>query len=100
MGFGDFATICSQNAIPLCALVGPKNPISGSAGITPACYARSIEVANTIIFEAATAFMHILALGMTAIMVLHVRSKFTAVGTTHLLASLQIIFPNAHRRSV
>ena len=45
------------------------------------CYARSIEVANNIIFEAATDFMHILALAMTSIMILHVRSKFTAVGT-------------------
>ena len=46
----------------------------------PTCYARSIEVANTIIFEAATDFVHIVALGMTVIMILHIRSKFTAVG--------------------
>ncbi len=45
-----------------------------------ACYARSIELANTIIFQGATDTMHILALGMTIIMLLHVRSKFTAVG--------------------
>ena len=44
------------------------------------CYARSIELANTIIFQAATDAMHICALAMTIIMVLHVRSKFTAVG--------------------
>ncbi|KAL9109848.1 MAG: hypothetical protein Q9227_005551 [Pyrenula ochraceoflavens] len=46
----------------------------------PECYARSIEVANTIIFEGATGVAHIAALIMTTIMVLHVRSKFTAVG--------------------
>ncbi|CAD6568073.1 MAG: Chitin synthase, class 7 [Alectoria sarmentosa] len=51
-----------------------------TTGIQAICYARSIELANTIIFEAATDFIHILALGMAAIMVLHVRSKFTAVG--------------------
>lgn len=44
------------------------------------CYARSIELANTIIFQGAADTMHILALAMTIIMVLHVRSKFTAVG--------------------
>ena len=81
MGFGDFGTICRKSALPVCSVVGPINPISNSTtGIQAICYARSIELANTIIFEAATDFIHILALGMAAIMVLHVRSKFTAVG--------------------
>ncbi|KAL9045522.1 MAG: hypothetical protein Q9214_001448 [Letrouitia sp. 1 TL-2023] len=80
MGFGDFSSICQKNALPLCSIVGSGNGITGSSGIQASCYARSVELANTIIFEAATDFMHILALGMTAIMILHVRSKFTAVG--------------------
>ena len=80
MGFGDFETICHKSAFPLCSIVGPVSPISGKTGIEANCYARSVELANTIIFEAATDFMHILALGMAVIMVLHVRSKFTAVG--------------------
>ena len=80
MGFGDFETICKKSALPLCSIIGPTSPISGKEGIEPDCYARSVEFANTIIFSAATDFMHILALGMTAIMILHVRSKFTAVG--------------------
>ncbi|KAA6408567.1 MAG: chitin synthase export chaperone [Lasallia pustulata] len=81
MGFGDFQKICRQSALPLCSLVGPPSPILGTgAGIQANCYARSIELANTIIFEGATDFMHILALGMTIVMILHVRSKFTAVG--------------------
>ncbi|KAF6238325.1 hypothetical protein HO173_003605 [Letharia columbiana] len=81
MGFGDFETICRKSALPVCSVVGPTNPISNSTtGIQATCYARNIELANTIIFEAATDFIHILALGMAAIMVLHVRSKFTAVG--------------------
>ena len=81
MGFGDFETICRKSALPVCSVVGDRNSISGSrTGIQATCYARSIELANTIIFEAATDFIHILALGMAAIMVLHVRSKFTAVG--------------------
>ncbi|KAI9795431.1 MAG: Chitin synthase, class 7 [Piccolia ochrophora] len=80
MGFGDFESICRKTAVPLCALVGPPSPIAGQTGIDPDCYARSIELANTIIFQGATDFMHILALIMTVIMVLHVRSKFTAVG--------------------
>ena len=86
MGFGDFSSICQKNAFPLCSLVGSGNGINRSTGIQPNCYARSVEFANTIIFEAATDFMHMLALGMSVIMVLHVRSKFTAVGMLAPLA--------------
>ena len=81
MGFGDFATICRKTAVPLCSLVGPPSSIAGSTGIEPNCYARSIELANTIIFQGGVDFMHIIALIMTTIMIIHVRSKFTAVGT-------------------
>jgi hypothetical protein len=80
MGFGDFVSICTKTPLPLCSLIGPPSLIQGSAGVLPQCYSLSIELANTIIFEGAADFMHILALGMTAIMILHVRSKFTAVG--------------------
>jgi Chitin synthase export chaperone len=83
MGFGDFKTFCEQSAVPLCSVVGPPG-IAGHTGIEPACYARNIEMANTIIFQAATSFMHILALIMTAIMIIHVRSKFTAVGKSRV----------------
>jgi hypothetical protein len=80
MGFGDFDDICRKAALPLCSLVGPVSPISGRSGIQARCYSRSFELANTIIFQGAVDFVHILALIMTVIMIIHVRSKFTAVG--------------------
>lgn len=80
MAFGDFNTICEQAAVPLCSVVGAISHIQGSHGIEADCYARNIELANTIIFQGAASFMHIVALIMTVIMILHVRSKFTAVG--------------------
>lgn len=46
MGFGSFDFICEQAALPLCALVGT------STGIEPICYARNVELANTLIFQA------------------------------------------------
>lgn len=79
MAFGDFYAACSQASLPLCSLVG-SSPVSGTTGIQPICYARTIELANTIIFEGAACFVHIIALIMTVIMIIHVRSKFTAVG--------------------
>ena len=45
MGFGSFDFICEQAVLPLCALVGSKT------GIEPICYARNIELANTLIFQ-------------------------------------------------
>lgn len=79
MGFGDFDTICQQASIPLCSVVG-KISVIAEMGIEADCYARNIELANTIIFQGASSFMQIGALIMTVIMILHVRSKFTAVG--------------------
>jgi hypothetical protein len=81
MAFGDFDALCGQAPVPLCSEVGAITTIAGSHGIEAACYSRSIELANTIIFQGAASFMHIAALIMTVIMILHVRSKFTAVGT-------------------
>lgn len=71
--------------MPLCLLVGPASSISGATGIVSNCYARNIEVANTMIFEGAASFMHIIALAMTVIMILHIRSKFTAVGRKEII---------------
>ncbi|ORY63326.1 chitin biosynthesis protein [Pseudomassariella vexata] len=85
-GFGDFTPLCHTAALPLCASVGPITSISSGVGIEPDCYARNIELANTIIFEGAASFMHIIALGMTVIMILHIRGKFTAVGRKEILA--------------
>jgi hypothetical protein len=89
MGFGDFQTICAKASIPLCALVGHQD-INGGAGILTRCYARTIEIANTLIFEAANDFMHILALVMTVVMIIHVRSKFTAVGRKEITSFFYI----------
>ena len=79
-GFGDFTSLCNTAPIPLCAVLGPASSVAGVVGIEPSCYARNMELANTIIFEGAASAMHIVALVMTVIMVLHVRGKFTAVG--------------------
>lgn len=82
MSFGSFQSICETAPIPLCSLVGPYNGAKSltGPGIEALCYSRSIEWANTMIFQAANDFVHILSLVMCSIMVLHVRSKFTAVG--------------------
>ncbi|OAA67828.1 chitin biosynthesis protein [Niveomyces insectorum RCEF 264] len=90
MGFGDFTSLCETAPVPLCASVGPITSISLGVGIEPDCYARNIELANTIIFQGAASAMHIVALGMTVIMILHVRGKFTAVGRKEITSFFYI----------
>ncbi|DAA79586.1 TPA_exp: Uncharacterized protein A8136_0359 [Trichophyton benhamiae CBS 112371] len=90
MGFGDFDAICRKAALPLCSLVGPKTGFAGTRGILPNCYARSIEVANTIIFQGAAGIIHIMALGMAVVMIIHIRSKFTAVGRKEIITSFYL----------
>ena len=81
MGLSDvLINICTETPLPLCPLIGPKNEISGQTGVPTLCYSRSVELANTIIFQGAAGFAHIIALAMTVIMIIHVRGKFTAVG--------------------
>jgi len=84
-GFGEFTGICENAPLPMCASLGPVLSSSGRVGIEADCFARNIELANTIIFEGAASVLHILALVMTIIMILHVRSKFTAVGRKEIL---------------
>lgn len=81
-GFGDFSGICRKAPLPLCASVGHITSVSDGVGISTDCFARNVELANTIIFQGASSVMHIVALLMTVIMILHIRGKFTAVGTS------------------
>jgi hypothetical protein len=92
MGFGDFTSLCNSSPLPLCFLLGPPTTITSLNNplLLPSCSARSIELANTIIFQAATDFSHLAALFMTAIMIFHVRSKFTAVGRKEILTFFYI----------
>ncbi|KAH9899081.1 chitin synthase export chaperone [Xylariomycetidae sp. FL2044] len=85
-GFGDFTDICHTAPLPLCPSVGPITSVSSGVGIDTECFARNVELANTIIFQGASSFMHIIALGMTVVMILHIRGKFTAVGRKEILA--------------
>ena len=87
MTFGSFVDICAQSPIPICYLLGRPSSLTSTHNpiILPQCAARSIELANTIIFAAATDFAHLAALLMATIMIFHVRSKFTAVGRKEIL---------------
>ncbi|SCU80046.1 LAMI_0B00606g1_1 [Lachancea mirantina] len=94
MGFGDFVQICSRTPLPLCSVVKSKkhlllstgekindfDPGSLTVGILPQCYARSIEVANTVVFQIGNAFVNIGALGVILFMIYSIRRKYTAIG--------------------
>ncbi|CDR45121.1 CYFA0S16e02388g1_1 [Cyberlindnera fabianii] len=88
MGFGDFYTLCNQTALPLCQVVTPSAGAiheNMKNGILPKCYARSIELANTIIFQIGNAFVNIGALIVLSIIIYNIRSKYTAIGRLEML---------------
>lgn len=75
--FGSFDWLCESVSMPLCPMM--------AVPIEPNCYSRNIEVNGMLIFEPATLVVHVIALIMTAIMVYHIRSKYTAVGRREIL---------------
>ncbi|KAK7688016.1 Chitin synthase, class 7 [Cerrena zonata] len=77
--FGSFDSICQTAALVICPLVGTDQ------GIEPSCYSRNVEIAGTLLFQPSTCFVHIVAIVMTAIMIFHIRSKYTAVGRKEII---------------
>jgi len=77
--FGSFDSICETAALVVCPLVGTNQ------GIEPNCYSRNVDIGGTLIFQPSTCFVHIVAIIMTAIMILHIRSKYTAVGRKEIV---------------
>lgn len=91
MGFGDFDFLCNKSPLPLCMLVGPydqpstdQTPLLSGIGLMSECYPRSIELANTIIFQVGNTFIHIGALPVILIMMYTVKGKYTAIGRKEL----------------
>ncbi|KAF9164203.1 Chitin synthase, class 7 [Actinomortierella ambigua] len=77
--FGDFNYACSMVSLTLCPLVGQSD------GVEPVCYSRNVRLVDTLIFQPSTLIIHIIALIMTAIMIYHIRSKYTAVGRKEII---------------
>lgn len=89
MGFGHFDFICTKAALPLCPLVGPYTEAdsvgTASVGIFAECFSRNIDLANTIIFQIGNAFINIGALAVIVIIILNVKTKYTAIGRREIL---------------
>ncbi|CAI5757357.1 unnamed protein product [Candida verbasci] len=86
MSFGSFDHICNKTALPLCSVVGAVNQTAFfQRGIVPDCYARSVELANTMIFQVGNAFVHFGGLIILLIIIFNVRAKYTAIGRAEML---------------
>lgn len=77
--FGSFNSLCETAALVVCPLIGTDQ------GIEPTCYSRNVDVGGTLIFQPSTCFVHLVAIIMTAIMIYHIRSKYTAVGRKEIV---------------
>ncbi|KAK6201415.1 chitin synthase III catalytic subunit [Scheffersomyces amazonensis] len=92
MTFGSFDEICLKTSLPLCSVLGSVNTTSTfQVGILPECYARSVELANTMIFQIGNAFVHFGGLGTFLIIIYNIRAKYTAIGRTEMLYFLYLL---------
>jgi len=86
MAFGSFEAICNKTSLPLCSVVGSIDENSFFLrGVVAECYARPVELANTMIFQIGNAFIHFGALIVLLVIVFNVRAKYTAIGRTEML---------------
>ncbi|GAB5586405.1 Chitin synthase [Umbelopsis nana] len=74
-----FDGICQTVALSLCPLIGKYD------GIEPVCYSRNVDLAGTLIFQPATLIIDVVAIVMAAIMIYHIKSKYTAVGRKEIV---------------
>lgn len=104
MGINNFAELCSKTPLPLCSVVKSTRhlllsnntvidnfkPQHLQVGILPTCYARPIELANTMIFGIGNALINIGALGVILIILYNVRQKYTAIGRSEYIYFYQL----------
>ncbi|CCF58644.1 hypothetical protein KAFR_0F00470 [Kazachstania africana CBS 2517] len=104
MGISNFADICSRTPLPLCSLIKSKTHLAltnltdinnydittFNVGILPRCYARSVDIANTLIFDIGNAFINIGALIVILIIIYNIRQKYTAIGRSEYLYFFQL----------
>ncbi|CAE6425854.1 unnamed protein product [Rhizoctonia solani] len=76
----DGSLYCTECYLPL-----RPDPKPESLYIFLHALSRNVEINGTLIFQPATCFVHVVALVMTAIMIYHIRSKYTAVGRKEIV---------------
>ncbi|KAI9313583.1 chitin synthase III catalytic subunit-domain-containing protein [Dichotomocladium elegans] len=75
----SFDGICRTVALPLCPMMGQNE------GIEPVCYSRNVDLGGNLVFQPATLVIDVVAIIMAAIMIYHIRSKYTAVGRKEIV---------------
>lgn len=74
--FGDFSWICDRASLAICPALGLGDP---------QCYSRNIGIRNFLLFQPSVLAVDICALLMTFIMIMHIKSKYTAVGRKEMV---------------
>lgn len=93
MGLGDFKLLCERANVPLCALVGPNDMHFHSLNdLESTCYARSINLANTMVFSVGNAFLQFGTLLVVSLGIYNTYQKYTAVGRREILDWFYLFF--------
>ncbi len=76
LSFGKFDLMCSQAPLTLCAPLHLSEPL---------CYAKNVAFGNFFLFQPGVLFIDLVAISMTAVMICHIKSKYTAVGRKEMV---------------
>lgn len=85
--FGSFNWVCNSVPLSVCPLTAGRID-----NIEPQCYARNINIGNLLVFQPATLVVIIVAVIMTAIMIYHIKTKYTAVGRKEMVIFFYMYF--------
>ena len=79
---GSFIGHCQSAPLPICPLVGHP---AGQASIPAICYSRNTEIFGRIVLMPPSVAVYFLAFVMSAIMIWHIKQKYTAVGRKEIV---------------
>lgn len=85
--------ICKKTVLPICFPYWIiNNPSNSMSKFIPECYARPIELANTMIFQFGNASVHFLTMIILLIIIYNVRARYIAIARTEMLFFFSVFF--------
>lgn len=99
---GFVNNICQNTPVPMCFLIKAANDSSFASssqspdvfqgfGAISSCYSRSVNLANTTIFQIPTAFIYFITIATIMIILNGINKKYTAIGRSEYSIFFQLV---------
>lgn len=91
MGIGIIESICKKSNSNLCGLVGNTQDVTYQL-LYDECYPRSVDLANTIVFNIGNIFIQLGIMLVLSIMIYNSYGRYTAVGRREMLDLIYLFY--------